>query len=553
MRVLQTLICIAYLGAHTAGLGQATPDAGSFRQQLQAIGREAPTKGPAAEVKNEQPEIVEPEGPTVAARSFRFEGNSLLSSEQLARSLAPFQGKNLTFQDLQRLAARVSVEYRKVGRTARVFLPEQDITDGEILFRIVEARFGRVRLEGDPTKLVSADMVAAYVGQGQKSDAPLDNRALDRALLLADDLPGVSVAGTLVAGSKPGTTDILVREASEAAVYGFVALDNVGSRLIGNYRLSASIAANSPTGIGDQLRVDAIQAKGTSYIRGAWGVPIGHDGLRASLSGYYLDYKVTGGPSVLGGTKGHSGNLSLELSYPVVRSSRFNLNIRAGFVRSTFATRFTEFDSNYASTQFSAGMDGLWYDEVVSRAVTAFSVKAASIKMDRARLDPFFGQIGPKFGKAEFALSRTQAIGSRNSISLSLSGQYARKSLDTSEKFFIGGAGSVRAYPASELSGDRGIIASAEWRWSVRPQWSLQTFLDHGSATALPTSFDPSSKTRSMSGFGLGAAWKGPRGLSISASWARRIGGNPNPTVAGTDSDGTLIRNRIWFSSQVSF
>lgn len=162
----------------------------------------------------------------------------------------------------------------------------------------------------------------------------------------------------------------------------------------------------------------ATRCSAANNCRGAWNAPIGLDGLRVNLSGYYLDYKVTGGPSVLGGTTGHSGNVSLELSYPVVRSARFTLNIRGGVVRSTFATRFAEFDSSYASTQFSAGLDGLWYDELVSRAVTAFSVKAGSIKMDRARLDPFYGQIGQKFGKAEFALSRTQAIGAARPGSL---------------------------------------------------------------------------------------------------------------------------------------
>jgi hypothetical protein len=41
--------------------------------------------------------------------------------------------------------------------------------------------------------------------------------------------------------------------------------------------------------------------------------------------------------------------------------------------------------------------------------------------------------------------------------------------------------------------------------------------------------------------------------LQSKLTWAQRNGNNPNPSSTGTDSDGTLKLNRIWFSTSLPF
>jgi hypothetical protein len=48
-------------------------------------------------------------------------------------------------------------------------------------------------------------------------------------------------------------------------------------------------------------------------------------------------------------------------------------------------------------------------------------------------------------------------------------------------------------------------------------------------------------------------AWVSTSGLSLKATWARRIGENPNPTLTGKDQDGTLQRNRFWLTASAAF
>jgi hypothetical protein len=56
-----------------------------------------------------------------------------------------------------------------------------------------------------------------------------------------------------------------------------------------------------------------------------------------------------------------------------------------------------------------------------------------------------------------------------------------------------------------------------------------------------------------LKGAGLALAWQGPRGTALKATWARRIGDNPNPTTAGNDQDGSLVRDRFWLEATLTF
>jgi hemolysin activation/secretion protein len=157
------------------------------------------------------------------------------------------------------------------------------------------------------------------------------------------------------------------------------------------------------------------------------------------------------------------------------------------------------------------------------------------------------------YSKLGYSLSRQQTITANHSLLLSLQGQHAGQVLDSSEKFFIGGASSVRAYPVSELGGERGQTMSAEWRWRLPPDWVLSAFVDHGRVVSLPTTLSDPISRLALRGHGLSANWQGPKGRNAKLIWSRRDGRHPAPTSNGTDSDGTLKINRWWFTASLPF
>lgn len=127
------------------GLAQvAPPDAGTLMQQvprLEPLRRPGAMTAPEAAAKP----AARPAGPQVQVKRFKVQGNTLLSSEQLAPSLLPFLQKTLNLAQLEQAAQAVAQRYRQDGWVVSAYLPAQDITQGEVLIQIDEARLGALQ------------------------------------------------------------------------------------------------------------------------------------------------------------------------------------------------------------------------------------------------------------------------------------------------------------------------------------------------------------------------------------------------------------------------
>ena len=83
-------------------------------------------------------------------RSYRIEGNTLLQPAQIERVLAPFVGKQKDFGDVQRALEVLQGLYQESGYAGiQITLPEQELERGDVMFKVVEPRIGRVLVEGN--------------------------------------------------------------------------------------------------------------------------------------------------------------------------------------------------------------------------------------------------------------------------------------------------------------------------------------------------------------------------------------------------------------------
>ena len=80
-------------------------------------------------------------------KRFVFVGNSKLSNDDLQPIVADFIDKPITFDDLKRITDAVTEYYRERGWLVRVILPQQDITEGTVTIRIIEARLGGLKIK----------------------------------------------------------------------------------------------------------------------------------------------------------------------------------------------------------------------------------------------------------------------------------------------------------------------------------------------------------------------------------------------------------------------
>ena len=523
---------------------QTVPDAGALQQQ---IDRERQQQLPQrmAPAKQAAPAAMKPApGVAITVKQFRFAGNTLMTAEQLAPVVADYLNRPLDFSQLQAAAAAVADAYRAAGWVVNAYLPQQDIQDGVVTIQIVEAVFGGVKLEGALPPRMTARQIEAIVAAHQANGAKLDANALDRSLLLADDLPGVAVAGSLAAGANVGETDLVLKVADEPLIVGEAAIDNTGPRSTGAERLTANLNLNSPFGFGDLASAYLIQSQGNDYLRFAYSAPIGSNGWRIGANASYLAYKLIA-PEFAGlDAKGTSSSTGIDANYPILRSRLANLFLYLNYDHKQFDNEFRgATTTRYRIDAASIALNGNLYDNWGGGGANSANLALVSGKRDSR-----VGTTDDSFSKLRYSLARQQVITSDLSFFAQLSGQESDDNLDSSEQFYLGGAGGVRAYPSNEGGGDSGVMSNLELRWRLPKGFIITGFHDYGHVRN-----NDAAMSYSLKGYGLSLGWLAPMGVNLKATWAHRIGNNPNPTATGRDQDGSLDKNRLWLSASLPF
>lgn len=553
-----SLLALLLATAELPALAQtplAPPDAGALQQQIERERQQQLPRRVAPE-KPAMPAEMRPSGITVTVREFRFAGNTLIPAEKLTPVVAGYLNRPLDFGQLQAAVAAIADAYREAGWIVRAYLPQQDIKDGIVTIQIVEAVFGKLVPENEPLRIKLSTVLSRFEAQ-QKSGQPINADALDRALLLADDLPGVAVTGALRPGAHDGETDLALKFADEPLAVGDASLDNTGSRSTGPNRLNVNAALNSPFGFGDLLTANAIHSSGSDYLRVGYSVPVGADGWRVGANVSRLDYTLVAPEFKALRAEGESTSVGLEATYPLIRSRLRNLILNLAVDRKDFDNRSVfGTTSRYRVDNASAILLGNLFDNWGGGGANSGILALTRGKLRLGALD--IGEdaaLDGGFSKLRYNLSRQQVLTPELSLLAALSGQWTNNNLDSSEKFYLGGANGVRAYPASEGGGAKGQMLNLELRWKLPDGFVVTAFHDRGRITQNVDNavLAAAPNTYSLLGHGLGLAWQSNRGLNLKAIWARREGENPNPTAAGKDQDGSLDRNRWWFIASLPF
>jgi len=556
------IACAQWAQAQSAG---SPPTAGSLQQQIE---REQLSPAPRPQIQPAgKPQSASPlVGQTMVVRAFRFKGNTLISSEELSQALASLLNQPIDFSRLQSSAVVVADLYRDKGWVVQTLVPAQDISDGEVTVEIIEAVFGQSRVTGTPGTHVATEVVMSIFERQQQSGQFLNMNAVDRALLLADDLPGITVSGNLAPGQQSAQTDLFLTLSDEPLLAGTASIDNTGAVSTGANRANLALSVNSPMGRGDYLSVSAMNAQGTNYSRTAYSVPLGSDGWRMGINASHLGYVLISEAYSRLDAKGSSTTKGLELSYPLVRSRSFNLSTSlTADKKEYFNVSGGSTTSEYTNIPLTWSLNASGFDGLGGGGANAFSlfVTDGRINLDGSpteATDASTSKTAGGYSKVRYAMSRQQQIDAGTSLYVALNGQWANKNLDSSEKFYLGGSSGVRAYPSSEGGGTLGHMLNVELRWQLPEGFNLVGFYDFGAITQNTINdFAGASAMNSygLQGLGVSLAWRPGIGLNLQASYARRIGENPNAITTevnqGADQDGTFNRDRLWITASLAF
>ncbi|MBI5107968.1 MAG: ShlB/FhaC/HecB family hemolysin secretion/activation protein [Rhodocyclales bacterium] len=550
----------------TQTAAQQAPDAGGLRQEIERERIEAP-RPPVKPLEPTRRPVTGPRDGelSVNVQAFTLSGNTLVATDRLQAALSGFLRRALSFADLQLAASAVADVYRDEGWVVRTLLPPQDLSSGTVRIEIVEARFGRVRIEGKELLdhlRVGEEHLLGIAGFVLATGASIRSDDVDRVLRLLDELPGVGAQGRLAPGDGDGVTDLVLNVNDKPIVGGDLRIDNHGSRSTGRERLSGNLSIASPLKLSDRLGFYALHTQGSDYVRGAYSLPIGYSGLSAGINSSAMRYRLVGSDFVALQGRGASDTAAVELLYPLLRLRNANATIGAAVERKTFDNESGgAVTSRYAvgttaltlsgNRQDGFGGGGVWYGNL---GLVAGKLDLSGSPNQAA--DATTTRSAGRFQKLRYALSRQQVVSESLLFTASFSGQLADKNLDSSEKFYLGGGSGLRAYPSSEGGGSEGEMLNLELQWRLPQGFSLSGLYDYGTVLVNKNnSFAGAAALNrySMRGAGVSFAWANSQGASARLAWARRLGSNPNPTAAGNDQDGTLIRNRIWLEAAHAF
>lgn len=555
MRVYRVLPYLV-LGLLLPGLGQAQtsvqlPDAGSILREVDLMVRPAVPVVPALVAPQAHAPVAEDELVFVVER-FDVRGIRLIPPIEIDEVLAPWRNRDITFADLEDAMAAIADHYQRSGWYARPQLPAQDIVDNTIVVNVIEGRLGEIIL-ADPDALpIPEEHIFGYLTHRQPTGNYLSIRELNRSIQILSERHGFVTSVALSPSDTEASTDLLVLTEPTRRFDGSVVFDNTGSRTTGAERAFITTHLNNPFGSGDRIQLSILRTPGVGFVRVGYEQPVGYGGWSWNFDASLMRYRVLQAFTELD-AGGRSRTLSTGASYAWLRSEGANTTFNATVQRSQSENESGgDITSSNQTDSLRLNLSGDWADGYGAGAANVWSVAAVlgqlELDADNRAADRTSARTHGAFSKLTWSLSRLQRINSLNNLWLSANGQLTGQNLGSGEQFSLGGPQGVRAYPASEGSGDLGFIATIEWRHTLTSEVQLNYFLDYGH---IRTRFDnrrtnDSPNRYSLAGHGASINYTLPGQLSTSLTWARREGSNPNANAEGLDNDGSLSRNRFW-------
>ncbi|MFM2084143.1 MAG: hypothetical protein RLY95_961 [Pseudomonadota bacterium] len=513
----------------------------------------------------------------VAVKSFVFEGNSAISSDELSGIVAAKLNQQLTFAGLEEVVDRITRHYRAKGfAVARAYLPPQKFDGGKLKIVVIEGRFDRIIIANDTP--VSNQFLDSIIAGGfcnaQKTQSCtgklIESNGLDRGLLLLRDLPGFTATANLKPGEAVGTSLVSVNvKLPKREIYS-LSFDNYGQPSTGIARLNASLELESYIRDGDELSLSVATTNSAATKTGgaSYSAPFNYyTGQRVGFAFSRNQYRLGAGFNPLL-AHGLSNAISLYTSYPLARGISQSLYFRAA---AEMRTGVNSLDTAQISSKTNAnvvrvGVSGERRDDFGGGAYSAFGVTASqgyAATSDAADAGVNGAHSAGRFGKIAYNISRQQSLTGPVSLYTSVNGQQGNKNLDGSEQIGLGGPLSVRGY-GGEAGGSSGSNGTIELRYSTSAPIGLDVasltyaaFIDRGWVRYYQSPISTTvANTRALSSAGLSLTVQSSSKLPAPASTAyflRIMLGVHSMNAASQSIVDPTSKGKIWIQGGASF
>lgn len=476
----------------------------------------------------------------VFVKKINVVGSTVLSPTELEELTAPFEGREVTTEDLEDLRRRITLVYLDRGYpNSGAILPDQTVADGTITMQVIEGRLSDIRIQGAKFFRPSYFRDRLQLSAGPPFNMnPLQDRL---QVLLQDDR-----LERLNAELKPGVNlgeavlDVAVQEANP--IRAFVEYNNYINPTVGENQLLGAVAHNNLTGRGDILSLSFGASAQTSpfavgvfpSLNATYAVPLTRYDT-TFLAGYrYFKFAVVEDPFKPLDIESETQIFTLSLRQPIYRTVNDeialalvgeyeqNANVLGG-VPFDFVAGMRNGFGNVAAVRFVQEWTHRTTESVLavrSRFTAGLDVLGATVNGTPRAAD---GQFFSWLGQAEW-LQRFPSTGIELVNFLNV--QVADDLLFPLEQMAIGGRYSVRGYRENALLRDNGVAYQFETRFPVWtssagfPYVQFCPFADVGHSWAAKGGTPP---PRTLASVGAGLRFNLGTLAHLNAYWGRRL------------------------------
>ena len=444
-------------------------------------------------------------------------GSTVFSDEELAKATAPFQGRVITSQDLERLRLALTLLYVSRGYiTSGAIIPDQDVTFGVITVQIVEGKLTSIEIEGNDW--FRAAYLEDRIALGIR--APVTMEPLQERLQFLQQDPRIErLNAELRPGAQRGESVLNVRVTEASPFKAWLEFNNFQTPVVGAERGLATVAHRNLTGHGDPLSFTYGRSSGVNpIIDSSYQFPL--TAYETTLTASYRrnDFLVISAPFKPLDIKAQAEIIGFTLRQPIVRtlSQEFALAVTGEYLynKTTLSGQPFEFVpgmrngvGNVAALRF--------IQEWVSRSQTTVIAARSRFTVGLDLLDATVNS-GPVADGQFFAwLGQVQGVQRLDQWwGLQLLGrmdlQLANDRLFPLEQVPVGGRFSVRGYRENSLIRDNAFLASVESRFPLLRSadgeeiLQLAQFIDFGRAW---TAKGPTPDPQTLASVGAGLRW----------------------------------------------
>ena len=400
-----------------------------------------------------------------------FTGVTLLSASSTQELAAPYQGKCLYVDDIEKLLADVLKAYIDHGYVAvRPYLRAQDLNEGRLEILIVEGKVGGFNLQDGDKHSVNLTTSFPFV-----TGKPLNLRDIEQGLDQINRLASNNATMEVGPGAESGESNIVITNTPLFPISASASINNLGGLSTGKNQGSYTVSLDNPLRLNDFISYTHSQTVlESNSIRDSvadsffYSLPLGYWTLQLSASASNYHTPVTTSVRTLV-ARGDSDSFRTELNKIAYRDRDQKLTALVAITKKS--------SKSYLDNEFlSVSSRSLAILDVGTNWTRRFSGLTTNLSLGWSKgLRQFNALVdadgidaasphaqGSRFTYSGGVQIPFAVLGREFAFSSQITGQHALTPLYGSEQITVGSHYSVRGFNRNSVSGDRGWFVRNE-------------------------------------------------------------------------------------------